>query len=110
MKDIKSVRLLTITLLVMGFIAFSASSLTSKDNKYTPGHLEVFGKIRSGNIIPADAMITVYKDGEQKDSYKPDENGHFDIKLPLNGAYALQFTGYMMISKTVQVNSTVPNE
>ena len=92
-------------LIIYSLIALSASNLFSQ--KTLVGHLDFEGKVMANNKGLVGALVEVYDGSSKVKSVTTKMFGNFTVKLKFNKLYTLKISKNGMVSKNVEVNTTV---
>ncbi len=74
------------------------------------GYLEVVGSVLQSNKGLEGAELTVMKGNEKVDLVSTNASGKFIVNLELNNNYVIIFSKNGSISKTVEIDTIVPEE
>lgn len=89
--------------IIVLFIVFNFGVVKAQDN-----YVVAFGKLKVEWGSTDNTKITLYEDGKEIDSYRPEKNGKFQFTLELNHMYMFWFEKSGHVTKKVQFNTAVP--
>ena len=95
-------------LLIFSLLTLSASNLFSQKTQI--GHLDFEGKVMTNNKGLVGALVEVYEGSSKVKTVTTKMFGNFNIKLKFNKKYILKISKNGMVSKNVEVNTTVKDE
>ncbi len=96
------------SLLIYLLLIFSIGSLFSQNTQI--GYLDFEGKIMANNKGLVGALIEVYEGSSKVKSVTTKMFGNFNVRLKFNKKYTLKISKNEMVSKSVEVNTSVKDD